>query len=229
MVCSSLRLARENMTKPMLQVLIYPWLQLVTFMPSMFKYKFGVFANIPGRKFPLWYLGFPDANDEMLTTLRARNHTLLLDKATRAKFKSYLDPFTMIPDQYRQGRDYYESYREFISFRDEDTNSLEPNSILVRDAEFRRRVSLLFTDRISPLLADSADLGKLPRTYLVVCEWDGLKDEGLIFAQRLEMAKVNISMRFYETCFHAMVNMVDRFDLSKRILNDLNDFLQKNL
>ena len=227
-MCSSLRLARENKTRPLAQVLIYPWLQLVTYMPSSFKYQFGLFAHIPARKFPLWYLGITNITDEIQQEFRTRNHTLLLDRSVRLKLRSYINPFELIPEKYRKGRDYYESYKKFVSIRD-DYQELDEDSVLIRDKNLKKRVKLLFTDRISPLFTESSDLSLLPKTYMIVCEWDSLKDEGLMFAQRLKLADVHVKVAYYETCFHAMINMMDKFNKTHEIVADLNGYLKKIL
>lgn len=229
MVCSSLRLARENKTRPFMQLLIYPWLQLVTALPSMLRYRFGLFASLSAHKTPFWYMGITNVTDEMLLMIRSRAHSLLVPSHIRAQFKSYLDPFVMIPEEYRHGRDYYEEFRHFEQFKDGDLSDLASSHILNREPQLGSRLAHLFTDRVSPLLASSHDLARLPKTYMVVCEWDSLKDEGLIFAQRLRQNYVNVTVAFYDTCFHAMVNMLDKFKLSARIIQQLNSFLKQHI
>ena len=49
--------------------------------------------------------------------------------------------------------------------------------------------------RISPLHADAADLAGLPRTVVVTCEHDPLRDQGEAFADRLRAAGVAVTAR----------------------------------
>ena len=197
-------------------------------MPSSFKYQFGLFAHIPARKFPLWYLGVKTVTDELQQTFRARNHTLVLDRTDRKKLRSIINPFELVPDKYRRNKDYYESYKGFVSIRDDDLE-LDKNSLLISDKNLRDKVKLLFSDRISPLFTDLNDLARLPKTYMIICEWDGLKDEGLMFSERLRQANVDVNVAYYETCFHAMINMMDKFNKTHSIVADLNSFLKKSL
>jgi acetyl esterase/lipase len=225
---TSYRLASEKKTKAALQILVYPWLQLVTYLPSMHKHQMGLFAEMPSIKFPLWYLGIREPTDEMLEMLLARNHTLLLDASQKRKFKSYLDT-NLIPARFKLNREYYERFECVEAFRGGDETSLDASNILVRDEAFRERVRLLFSDRVSPGLADAEKIGQLPKTYTVVCEWDGIKDEALIFAERMRLAGVDVTLAHYHTCFHAMVHMIDDFEFSNKILEDINDYLKRNL
>ena len=178
---------------------------------------------------PLWYMGVTNVTDEMLEMLRSRNHSLLVESNRRAQLKAILNPLTMIPEEYRKNRNYYDQFRDFQQFQNGDLKDLDASNILIREPELSKKLAQLFTDRVSPILADLEDLARLPKTYMVICEWDGLKDEGLIFSHRLGQANVNVTLAYYETCFHGMFNMINEFKLSQLIVKQINDYLKQNI
>ena len=67
--------------------------------------------------------------------------------------------------------------------------------------------------------------------YLIkkVCEWDSLKDENLIFGERLKNVGVKTKIAFYETCYHGMVQMVDKYELAKKIQEDLVNYINEKI
>ncbi len=83
---------------------------------------------------------------------------------------------------------------------------------------------------MSPLLAEDEQLVGVPRAYIVVVEWDGVKDEGLIYATRLrEAGGVPVELRFYQDAFHGCAAMVDLLSVSRAMHDDLIEFLARHL
>ena len=65
----------------------------------------------------------------------------------------------------------------------------------------------------SPLRA--ADHSRLPAAYVLIAEFDPLRDEGLAYAAKLEAAGVPVTVRRFDDQIHAffgMVNMMDSAD-----------------
>ena len=56
--------------------------------------------------------------------------------------------------------------------------------------------------RMSPMLADEKILAQLPPALVAVAEADVLRDEGLAYAARLEVAGVKVRTRIMKGCFH---------------------------
>ncbi|CAJ0934137.1 unnamed protein product [Ranitomeya imitator] len=63
-------------------------------------------------------------------------------------------------------------------------------------------VPALFDTRASPLIAHKETLQKLPKTYILTCEHDVLRDDGTMYAKRLEEAGVDVTHDHYEDGFH---------------------------
>ena len=117
---------------------------------------------------------------------------------------SYLN-LNKIPAVYKDGRDYYENY-DSISNSIYAKESLNKSSILMSDTQINGLARQLLTREISPLLANKKHLVGLPKAYFILVEFDELKDEGLLYAERLKEANVDCKIAFYENAFHGINN-----------------------
>lgn len=230
------RLVKQNsIIQPKLQVLIYPWTQMYnTIMPSSMFYSEKGFLSHSGFSFAQyrwWLCGLHNITQEMIDAVMNNQHQLLIkDESLRKKYESYLD-IDLIPEKYRNGHSYYENYKsqkmqEFIYPR--KTNE---NSFFSKNQELANLFYKQITPEISPGLADDEILAKLPHAYLVVLEWDSLKDEGLIYAERLRRNGVKVEVAFYEKVYHGMIPFVGStgYDASRKILKDLVDYIKINV
>lgn len=86
--------------------------------------------------------------------------------------------------------------------------------------------------RASPLLAGPEVLAKCPRTYILTCEFDVLRDDGLMYARRLQDAGVEVTNDHYEGGFHGCFSLTVwpfEFDLGKRAVRAYLTWLKDNL
>jgi acetyl esterase/lipase len=228
LVLSQYLINKDSPVRAKLQLLIYPWLQkfsLIT--PSMIHYRDKVFIDGNAGQLILYYLGYTNQTQEMKDAINSNNHILLLDEQTRKLFYSYLDT-DLIPDVYKEGCDYYKNgkHAELLA---KIPAKLDDTNVLVRDTEFANRLKRVFTPDLSPGLVDDEYLKKLPSTYQIVCEWDGLKDDDLIFGERLKRAGVESHIAFYKTCFHGLVSSLEQYDLAPKIFEDLVKYMENNV
>uniref|UniRef100_A0A3Q1FT57 Neutral cholesterol ester hydrolase 1 n=1 Tax=Acanthochromis polyacanthus TaxID=80966 RepID=A0A3Q1FT57_9TELE len=56
--------------------------------------------------------------------------------------------------------------------------------------------------RAAPLLAEPGVLGRTPKAYVMTCEFDVLRDDGLMYGRRLQDAGVTVTSDHYEDGFH---------------------------
>ena len=63
------------------------------------------------------------------------------------------------------------------------------------------------------------DLAGLPPAFVAVCEFDPLRDEGLIYAQRLLAAGVSTELHHYPGTFHGS-GIVQAAAITRRMLTD---------
>lgn len=86
--------------------------------------------------------------------------------------------------------------------------------------------------RAAPLLAEQGVLGRTPRAYILTCEYDVLRDDGLMYTRRLQDAGVTVSSQHYDDGFHGALSLVHSpfyFDVGKRMIRGYMDWLQENL
>lgn len=86
--------------------------------------------------------------------------------------------------------------------------------------------------RASPLLVPDSVLGALPKTYVLTCEFDVLRDDGIMYVTRLRAAGVDVTHEHYETGFHgAMMFTVwpTDFLIAYLMTDNFVEWLQVNL
>lgn len=96
----------------------------------------------------------------------------------------------------------------------------------------RKALPGLLDVRASPLLAETRVLAKCPRTYILTCEFDVLRDDGLMYARRLQDTGVEVTKDHYEDGFHGCFSLTDwpfEFDLGKRAVRAYTNWLRDNL
>ncbi|KAM9553162.1 neutral cholesterol ester hydrolase 1-like isoform 1-T1 [Salvelinus alpinus] len=86
--------------------------------------------------------------------------------------------------------------------------------------------------RAAPLLAEQGILGRTPRAYVMTCEFDVLRDDGLMYARRLQDAGVTVTSVHYDDGFHGC--MVFSFwpflsSVGQRSLDNYIQWLDHNL
>ncbi|NXG78840.1 AAAD deacetylase, partial [Baryphthengus martii] len=86
--------------------------------------------------------------------------------------------------------------------------------------------------RAAPLLVSDAQLRRLPLTYILTCEHDVLRDDGVMYAERLRAAGVPVTHDHAKDAFHgAMMFVLSPTDLAvgHRLLNRYIEWLNENL
>lgn len=226
------KLQTENIKMPKLQVLIYPWMQMFNNqMPSYRRYRHSSFIDLEIPKFISWYLAGYNSRSNQIKEIFANNsHTLLIkDKQLLEKFKSYTST-SLIPSKYKVGRKYYEAYE--IMRGEVFPKSIDSSSLLKTDKKLASLLSKAFTVEVSPGLAEPEKLKKLPKAIFVLCEADPVKDEGIIYSERLRRAGVPVDVQFYENCFHGCASITEDaagFKIARVMLDDLVENIRKNL
>ncbi|NXE95333.1 AAAD deacetylase, partial [Menura novaehollandiae] len=99
-------------------------------------------------------------------------------------------------------------------------------------AELARKYPGFLDPRASPLLASDARLRPLPPAYILTCEHDVLRDDGVMYAGRLRAAGVPVTHHHAKDAFHgAMMFILWPLELSvaHRLFDAYMDWLHENL
>ena len=227
----STRVAQENLAfKPKIQVLIYPWVQkFFTKLPSQARYgETGILgeAKFGLSRFASWYLGITNITQDLINVYRENEHLGLFDEKEQKRILSLLDT-SKIPDKYKPDKAYYETQSNY-----QIPSKVPENSLLNRDPKVTELIRKLFEPKFSPLLATKEDLVILPKTYLQILEWDSLKDEALLYAERLKEAGVNTHVDFFENAFHGIASMTHGsygYQIARDMQDKLIKYLKENL
>jgi acetyl esterase/lipase len=229
------RLLKEKRQLPKVQVLIYPWTQMVnSIMPSQVRYyKTGLIGNwnVTLSKLAMWYLGVDKVSDEIERVFLENHHFGLIEDANEhARIRACLDT-SKIPEKYKPDPFYYD-VEENAHLTELPTKVPESSALKSDDGELAEVFRKLFDARISPLLADMSDLVGSPKTYFLILEWDPIKDEGLLYAERLKEAGVDVEIAFYEKAFHGIAAMTQGnigYKIAREMQTDLVNYLRQNL
>lgn len=95
------------------------------------------------------------------------------------------------------------------------------------------KTSLSLADpRASPLLMPEAVLRQLPKTYILTCEYDVLRDDGVMYVTRLRLAGVDVTHEHYKEGFHGTLMFTlwpTEFEVARRMTDNYLLWLKENL
>ncbi|XP_071354294.1 neutral cholesterol ester hydrolase 1-like [Trachinotus anak] len=194
-----------------IQALVYPVLQALDFnTPSYLQnQEIPILYRPVMIRFWLQYLG---ADLSLQPQLLVNNHSSLHHSAITPELRSRVDWTALLPPKYKK------SYKPLV---------VEKGS-----QGLAKEVPGLLDVRASPLLAGPEVLAKCPRAYILTCEYDVLRDDGLMYARRLQDAGVMVTNDHYEDGFHGCFSFIAwplDFDVGKRALRGYINWLQNNL
>ena len=184
-------------------------------------------SGITFERFTQWYFGITNQTDDVKQVFRRREHFALIDDPDeRARVISALDTDQIDP-KYKRDSSYYETAKAFAKF----PTTLPDDSVLRNNKQLRDMFKQLFRPEVSPLFARDEELRGLPKAYFILLEWDFLKDETILYANRLKKAGVEVHEQFYENAYHGIASTVEieTLTMPRRMQNDLINYLSDNL
>ncbi|XP_041668773.1 neutral cholesterol ester hydrolase 1a [Cheilinus undulatus] len=193
------------------QALIYPVLQALDFnTPSYLQNEYiPILYRSVMVRFWLQYLG---ADLSLQQQFMANNHSSLQHSNITPELRARVDWTVLLDPKHKK------DYKPVV------VEKGSPGSV--------KEVPGLLDVRSSPLLAGPEVLAKCPRTYVLTCEYDVLRDDGLMYARRLRDAGVTITSHHYEDGFHGCFSFLEwpfDFDVGKRAVKVYIDWLKDNL
>ncbi|XP_020039411.1 arylacetamide deacetylase [Castor canadensis] len=102
------------------------------------------------------------------------------------------------------------------------------NSPSTGSSELAKKYPGFLDVRASPLLAEDSKLRGLPLTYIITCQYDVLRDDGVMYVTRLQNAGVQVTHNHIEDGFHGAFSYND-MKIFYRMENQYISWLRENL
>ncbi|XP_056421180.1 neutral cholesterol ester hydrolase 1 [Hyla sarda] len=179
-VCQQLMQDETITIKVKLQALIYPVLQIIDFNTPSYQQNMDmpIVSRFVMIKFWLDYL---NGSHSFAHALLVNNHTSL-DVSEAVALRQLLNWNSLLPSSFKK------NYKPLLQN--------------IGNPSVAQEIPALFDPRASPLIAHKETLQELPKTYILTCEHDVLRDDGMLYVKRLEEAGVDVTHDHYEDCFH---------------------------
>ena len=200
--------ARSEGLKLKLQVLVVPCLQAFDFTTPSYQENEHNMILSKSIMVDSWLLYAKGLDLLHLDHELSKNeHTS--KQVKREKYASYVD-HGLIDDKFR------------------DYSKYSGKGVNVGNEEIWNSIKATFTDPyFAPLMAD--DLSELPEAYIITAQYDVLRDDGIMYAKRLEKAGVKVTHMHYNGTIHPVFRYFPRFKTSAKCKDDLLSFLEKTL
>ncbi|EHB15219.1 Arylacetamide deacetylase-like 2 [Heterocephalus glaber] len=188
-----------------IQALLYPGLQMIdTYLPAHRENEHGIVLT---RDITIKLVSLYFTKDEALPEAMRKNQHMPVESRHLFKFVNWS---TLLPEKFRKDHVYTEP-------------------ILGRSAY---SFPALMDYRASPLLANDSQLQNLPLTYILTCQYDILRDDGLMYVSRLRNVGIQVAHEHIEDGIHGALSYMTApfyLHLGLRIKDMYTGWLDKNL
>ncbi|XP_061075726.1 arylacetamide deacetylase-like 4 isoform X2 [Conger conger] len=179
------RLAKKqdgHLSSPCAQVLIYPVLQMADFSLPSYQQNHAVPLLFRGRA-AFYYLQYLNGDVSLCQDVLEGAH---VPPDLRLEYGRWLSP-ELLPAQ----------------FLARGCGRVEPPPY---DAEAYHAVRTGLDPEMSPLLGEDEVVRRTPRAFVLTCEYDVLRDDGLLYRRRLEDLGVAVSWHHVPDGFHGLLS-----------------------
>ncbi|KAG8132741.1 hypothetical protein E2320_010577 [Naja naja] len=175
-----------NQPKIRAQILIYPFLQIMDFMlPSYFQNQHGPFLT---KKMVL-RLGLKFLNRECVDKKKLERNAHVPEDM-KQKFKKWISA-DLIPAEFK-------------------APGYNPPTPAPFSKELYEITKLSDKTMQSPIISEDDIIKQLPETYILTCEHDVLRDDGLLYKKRLEDIGVPVTWDHIKEGFHGFITFINR-------------------
>ncbi|CAA92464.1 Alpha/beta hydrolase fold-3 domain-containing protein [Caenorhabditis elegans] len=209
-VIAQRRAARNSFPKLAGQVLIYPLLQMADMQTVSYRYfhsRLRGYALVDPESVAYYYMFYAgidmDEKAYLVPSVISNGHVANHLQSEASEIMSYKSVIEM--------KHNYKNHS--ITERWEVSQSYEAQDLME---------PFLTNPDFSPLMRK--DLSNLPPTMVITCEFDILRDEGLIYGERLKVSGVPTTTIHYENGFHAMLNFHSELDEASKSVDDIEQW-----
>nr|XP_020742185.1 arylacetamide deacetylase-like 2 [Odocoileus virginianus texanus] len=196
---------REFKNKLKAQALIYPGLQLIDLsLPSHQEFEHGPLLS---KKLAIRLASLYLTQDKALPQAMMKNQHMPHGSMHLFQLVNWS---TFLPEKYKKNHVYTEPI----------LGRLNPS------------YSILLDSRLSPLAVNDSRLQNLPLTYILTCQYDILRDDGLMYVSRLRKVGVKVSHDHMEDGVHGALSFMTwpmYLQLGIRIKDKYINWLEENL
>ncbi|XP_019397102.1 PREDICTED: arylacetamide deacetylase-like 3 [Crocodylus porosus] len=179
-VCQAL-VNRTDLPRVRAQILIYPFLQAVDFNLPSYQQNHAMPPLL--RKWTI-YLGLRYLNIDV-SAIDGLLEGIHIREDLREKYSKWLSPDN-IQDEFK-------------------IRGYEPPKLLPCVEEYSTKAQGFLTPTFSPLLAEDDVICQLPECFILTCEHDVLRDDGLLYKKRLEDNGVEVTWCHLKDGFHGVL------------------------
>uniref|UniRef100_A0A8D2N016 Alpha/beta hydrolase fold-3 domain-containing protein n=1 Tax=Zonotrichia albicollis TaxID=44394 RepID=A0A8D2N016_ZONAL len=197
---------RSDLPRLRAQILIYPGLQALDFNLPSYQQNRGV--PLLFRERAVYYsLQYVQGDTSNLEEVLEGSH---IPPDIKLKYQKWVSPDN-IPEEFK-------------------VRGYQPH----KPSEFKpavfEKVKRLREPTLCPLLAEDTIIQQLPESFILTCEYDVLRDDGLLYKKRLEDNGVPVTWYHLEDGFHGIINSFNSgwlsFPAGKRGLDSIVNFLR---
>ncbi|XP_037235960.1 arylacetamide deacetylase-like 3 [Falco rusticolus] len=198
---------RSDLPKLRAQILIYPGLQALDFNLPSYQQNRGVPLLFRERA-AFYVLQYLNGNASNLDEVLEGSH-IPID--IKLNYRKWVSPDN-IPEKFK-------------------VRGYKPHVLLDCTTEIYETVKRFCEPNLCPLLAEDAIIHQLPESFILTCEYDVLRDDGLLYKKRLEDNGVRVTWYHLEDGFHGIISLYDYcgflFTAGKRGLDRTVKFLKR--
>ncbi|XP_010122963.1 PREDICTED: arylacetamide deacetylase-like 4 [Chlamydotis macqueenii] len=198
---------RRDLPKLRAQILIYPFLQGVDFNLPSYQQNGGVPILLKERTlaFGLKYL------NKDLSIMKAMFKCCYIPEDLQLKYQKWVSP-DYIPHEFK-------------------ARGYKPSTLHPFSKEIYTQAKPVFDTVFSPLLAEDSVIARLPEAFILTCEFDVLRDDGLLYKKRLEDHGIKVTWchlqeGFHGTIFLALCGGIMTFRSGNKGLEKIVNFLR---
>ncbi|KFV72253.1 Arylacetamide deacetylase-like 4, partial [Dryobates pubescens] len=197
---------RSDLPKLRAQILIYPGLQALDFNLPSYQQNQGVppLLREHAAFFALQYLNGDASN---MQEILEGSH---IPPDMRLKYRKWVNP-DHIPEKFK-----------VRGYKPHEPGEFKP--------EVYETVKRVCEPSLCPLLAEDARIQQLPESFIFTCEYDVLRDDGLLYKKRLEDSGVQVTWYHLEDGFHGILSLYDNYGFSfpsgKKGLDRIVEFIK---
>ncbi|XP_034389469.1 arylacetamide deacetylase-like 4 [Cyclopterus lumpus] len=183
------RLARTavgHLPFPCAQLLVYPALQMADFNLPSYQQNHAVPILFRGRM-AFYFLQYLNGDMYLCQDLLEGIH---VPTELKPRYKELLSPSNLSP--------------EFLARGYSEPPTAEYNG------EVYHAIKAGLEHEVSPLLADDEVLRKTPPSFILTCEYDVLRDDGILYRKRLLDLEKDVTWRHVADGFHGMINFFNQ-------------------